>query len=158
MQKTHNFTEGKIFTPLIRFSLPILFALFLQAMYGAADLLIVGQFGGANADVYVSAVSTGSQIMMTVTFVITSIAMGLTIYVGEMIGAGKRDVAGSIIGSGIFLFGGIALIVTVLMVFCAPALANIMHAPKEAFESTVYGDRGAYGTLNTTERFYISIC
>ena len=89
MGKTQNFTEGKIFSPLVRFALPVLFALFLQAMYGAADLLIVGQFGGENADVFVSAVSTGSQIMMTLTFVITGIAMGLTVYVGEKIGAGE---------------------------------------------------------------------
>lgn len=48
MNQTQNFTEGKIFSPLIRFAIPVLLALFLQAMYGAADLLIVGQFGGAN--------------------------------------------------------------------------------------------------------------
>ena len=46
MEKTQNFTEGEIFLPLIRFALPVLLALFLQAMYGAVDLLIVGQFGG----------------------------------------------------------------------------------------------------------------
>ena len=47
MKKTdnHNFTEGEILRPLVRFSLPVLAALFLQAMYGAVDLLIVGQFG-----------------------------------------------------------------------------------------------------------------
>ena len=94
MEKTQSFTEGKIFSPLIRFALPILLALFLQAMYGAVDLLIVGQFGGNNADVFVSAVSTGSQIMMTLTVVITGLAMGLTVYVGEKIGAGRRKEAG----------------------------------------------------------------
>ena len=47
MRQPQSFTEGKIFSPLIRFSLPVLFALFLQTMYGAVDLLIVGQFGGA---------------------------------------------------------------------------------------------------------------
>ena len=67
MDKTQNFTEGKIFSPLIRFALPVLLALFLQAMYGAVDLFVVGQFGGTFADVYVSAVSTGSQIMHTIT-------------------------------------------------------------------------------------------
>ena len=46
MKQTQTFTEGKIFSPLIRFALPVLFALFLQTMYGAIDLLVVGQFGG----------------------------------------------------------------------------------------------------------------
>ncbi len=37
-QNTHNFTEGGIFKPLLTFALPVLLALFLQAMYGAVDL------------------------------------------------------------------------------------------------------------------------
>ena len=35
MKQTQNFTEGRIFAPLIRFALPVLLALFLQTMYGA---------------------------------------------------------------------------------------------------------------------------
>ena len=138
MNKVQNFTEGKIFSPLIRFALPVLLALFLQAMYGAVDLLIVGQFGGDAADVFVSAVSTGSQIMMTLTIVITGLAMGLTVYVGEKIGAGKREEAGEIIGSGITLFGVISLALTVVMVFASSALTKMMHAPAEAFADTVW--------------------
>ncbi len=34
-----TFTEGKILLPLVRFALPVLAALFLQAMYGAVDLM-----------------------------------------------------------------------------------------------------------------------
>ncbi len=138
MEKTQNFTEGKIFSPLIRFALPVLLALFLQAMYSAVDLLIVGQFGGDNADVFVSAVSTGSQIMMTITFVITSLAMGLTVYVAERIGAGKREEAGKIIGSGICLFGVVSVVLTVVMVLASSTLAKLMHAPREAFDNTVW--------------------
>ena len=138
MDKTQNFTTGKIFSPLIRFALPVLLALFLQAMYGAIDLLIVGQFGGDQADVFVSAVSTGSQIMMTLTFVINGLAMGLTVYVGEKIGAGKRTEAGEIIGSGISMFAILSLILTVVMVCASSALAKLMHAPAEAFDNTVW--------------------
>lgn len=137
MNKTQNFTEGKIFSPLIHFALPVLLALFLQAMYGAVDLLIVGQFGGDNADVFVSAVSTGSQIMMTLTVVITGLAMGLTVYVGEKIGAGRREDAGEIIGSGISLFCIISVVLTVVMVLASSALTKTMHAPAEAFDNTV---------------------
>ena len=138
MDKTQNFTTGKIFSPLIRFALPVLLALFLQAMYGAIDLLIVGQFGGDQADVFVSAVSTGSQIMMTLTFVINGLAMGLTVYVGEKIGAGKRTEAGEIIGSGISMFAILSLILTVVMVCASSSLAKLMHAPAEAFDNTVW--------------------
>ena len=39
-----DLTNGKILSPLLRFAMPVLFALFLQAMYGAVDLLVVGKF------------------------------------------------------------------------------------------------------------------
>lgn len=137
MEKTQNFSEGKILPALIGFALPVLFALFLQTMYGAVDLLIVGQFGGALADEYVSAVSTGSQVMQTVTLVITGLSMGLTVFVGTKIGAGLKEEAGKIIGSGIWLFAVIAVITTVVMMFTAPGMAAVMQAPEEAFQYTV---------------------
>lgn len=137
MKQNESFTEGRIFSPLIRFALPVLFALFLQTMYGAVDLLIVGQFGGELADVYVSAVSTGSQLMQAITVVITGLAMGLTVFVGKEIGAGQREKSGKIIGNGIFLFGVIAVGIAVIMVCTSPLLAKAMHAPEEAFDQTV---------------------
>ena len=97
MKKTNDFTEGSILPKLLGFAFPVLLALFLQAMYGAVDLLVVGQFSSAAA---VSAVSTGSQIMQSVTTVITGIAMGITVLVGQKIGE-KRPHEAGIIGSGI---------------------------------------------------------
>ena len=137
MKQTQNFTQGRIFAPLIRFALPVLLALFLQTMYGAVDLGIVGRFGGDLSDVYVSAVSTGSQIMHTVTVVITGLAMGLTVLVGKKIGAGQRQEAGQIIGSGICLFGALAVVVSAAMVGLASSMARVMNAPEEAFGQTV---------------------
>lgn len=137
MKQQDNFTQGRVFAPLIRFALPVLFALFLQALYGAVDLLVVGQFGGEKADVFVSAVSTGSQVLNTLTVTITGLAMGLTVFVGERIGARQREEAGRIIGSGIFLFGVLAAVVTVIMLLATRRIATVMHAPEEAFADTV---------------------
>lgn len=145
MKQAQSFTEGHIFGPLIRFALPVLMAIFLQTMYGAVDLLVVGQFGTA-ADV--SAVSTGSQLMQTVTVAITGLAMGLTVFVGRETGSGRREEAGRIIGNGIWLFGILAAILTVLLIAFAPALAGVMQAPREAFGKTaVYITICAAGTV-----------
>lgn len=134
MNKVSNFTEGKIFSPLLKFVIPILMALFLQAMYGAVDLLIVGQFGNA---VDVSSVSTGSQVMMGVTSMITGLTMGITILIGQKLGEGKREEAGNVVGSGISIFAIMSIILTVLVVTFASSIATFMHAPTEAFDSTV---------------------
>ena len=99
MDQKVTFTEGKILKSLILFAMPVLFALFLQAMYGAVDLLIVGKFA-SSADV--SAVSTGSQIMMTLTNLVSSFAMGTTILLGQQIGSGKKKEGGRTVGTAIF--------------------------------------------------------
>ena len=134
MKKTQNFTTGPIFGPLVRFALPVLAALLLQTMYGAVDLLVVGRFGTAGD---VSAVSTGSMLMNSVTVVITGTAMGLTVLVGRKIGEDAPKEAGAIIGSGIWLFGLMAVVLSVVMVFASRLLATIMQAPAEAFDKTV---------------------
>lgn len=134
MRQNQSFTEGKIFSPLIRFALPVLLALFLQAMYGAVDLLIVGQFGSP-ADV--SAVSTGSQVMHSLTVVIVGLSMGITILVGQKLGERNPDEAGRAIGSGICFFTVVALVMTVIMLGAASPLSALMRAPAEAFDSTV---------------------
>ena len=133
MNKQLDFTEGKILAPLLQFAVPVLFALLLQSMYGAVDLMVVGKFGEA-ADV--SAVSTGSQIMMTLTGLVSSFAMGLTIILGQKIGAKKAAEGGQIIGSGLLLFLVMGLIMTAVSVFGARMLAGIMQAPAEAFDKT----------------------
>ena len=129
-----DFTEGKILGPLIRFVLPVLFAMFLQSLYGAVDLFVVGKFAGPED---VSAVSTGSQIMMTLTNIVVSFAMGVTIFIGEKTGEKDMKAGGMIIGTGILLFLSIGAAFTVLVPFFAPQLAGIMNAPEEAFDLTV---------------------
>ena len=134
MKKESTFTEGKILQPLILFAFPVLFALFLQAMYGAVDLLIVGKFG-SSADV--SAVSTGSQIMSTFTNLVSSFAMGTTILLGQQIGSGQKKEGGKTVGTAIILFTIIALVMSIGFLIFAPQVSSLMNAPEEAFSKTV---------------------
>ena len=134
MKREHDFTQGTILPTLLRFALPVLLALLLQAMYGAVDLQVVGKFGAA-ADI--SAVSTGSQVMHTVTVVITGLAMGVTVLLGQKLGEGSPDEAGRTVGCGICLFTVVALAVTAAMLLAAPQMASLMQAPADAFQDTV---------------------
>ena len=77
-----DFTQGSIPKKLISFMIPVLGALILQAAYGAVDLLVVGRFGSTSG---LSAVSTGSQILNLVTFVVTQLAMGITVLIARYI-------------------------------------------------------------------------
>ena len=129
-----NFTEGKILVPLMKFALPVMFAMFLQAMYGAVDLFVVGKFAAPED---VSAVATGSQIMMTLGNLVTSLAMGTTIYFGQQIGMGNARKGGAIIGASIALFSLIGICMSVMIPVFAEGITGIMKAPEDAFSQTV---------------------
>ena len=130
----NNFTSGPIAGPLIRFALPVLLALFLQSMYGAVDLLIVGLFAKSSD---ISAVATGSHFMQTMTGGIAGLSMGTTILLGQQIGEGKVKEAGKTVGAGIFLFLIVAAVMSVTLVCSANGLARLLQAPEEAYPAAV---------------------
>ena len=134
MSTTNDFTEGKIFPKLVRFMLPILGALVLQAMYGAVDILVVGQFGSSDA---ISAVSTGSNLVNMITFTMAGFTMGVTILMGRYIGEKRTERLGRVIGGAICFFAALSLAITALMLIFARQLSQLMQAPAEALNSTV---------------------
>ena len=133
MKQQNTLTEGKVIPTLLKFAFPFLLASLLQALYGAADLLVVGQFSNS---AQVSAVATGSQIMQTITSVILGLTTGGTILIGNYLGAKKyKDIAESV-GTIICIFGIIAAVLTVIMVILTGTITNLMNTPTEAFEYT----------------------
>lgn len=133
MKRNHSLTEGNVFSSLMYFAVPVFFTLFLQALYGGVDLLVVGQFADTSD---VSGVATGSVLLQTVTNIITGLSMGITVLVGEKIGQKNPKEAGKAVGSGICLFATVGVIVSLVLLFGAEFLATLMHAPQEALGKT----------------------
>ena len=133
MKETKNLTQGNVLSTLLQFAIPVLLAMFLQALYGGIDLLIVGQFGTTQD---VSGVSTGSMLLHTLTSLIVGLTMGITVFVGQKIGEGKPEKAGKTIGSGIVLFTILGIILSLVVIIFTKPLARILHAPEEAFMQT----------------------
>ncbi|WP_366772063.1 MATE family efflux transporter [uncultured Gemmiger sp.] len=129
----NNFTEGSILKKLSLFMLPVLGALILQAAYGAVDLLVVGRFGSTAG---LSAVSTGSQLMNLVTFMVTQLAMGATVLIARYLGEKKPERIGAVLGGATVVFGILAAVLFVLLVFFAHPIAVLMQAPSEALGLT----------------------
>ena len=131
--KDNDFTSGAILPKLLKFMLPVLFAMFLQSLYCAVDLLVVGRFSDNSA---VSAVSTGSQIVLTLTNILVSFSMGITVSVGQKIGQKRPEDAAKTIGTGLLIFTVVGIMLTILCLLGAEMLAKIMNAPAEAFKVT----------------------
>ena len=128
-----DFTQGSILKKLSFFMLPVLGALILQAAYGAVDLLVVGRFGSTAG---LSAVSTGSQLLNLVTFVVTQLAMGVTVLIARYIGEKKPQQIGAVLGGAAIVFSILSIIMFVLLVFFARPISALMQAPAEALPLT----------------------
>ena len=128
-----DFTQGSILKKLALFMLPILGALVLQAAYGAVDLLVVGHFGSTSG---LSAVSTGSQVLNLVTFVVTQFAMGITVLIARYLGEKRPQYIGQVIGGAVVVFALISAALFVVMVGFARPISVLMQAPAEAVDLT----------------------
>ncbi len=129
-----DFTTGSIFEKLFRFMMPIIGAIVLQTMYGAADIFIVGWFG---TPVSTSAVSTGSTLINMVIFIINGLAMGVTILMGRYIGERKKERLNSVVGSAIFIFFIIGILTTLVLLLFAPHFCSLLNTPNPAQAETI---------------------
>ena len=151
-----DFTQGNILKKLVSFMMPILGALILQAAYGAVDLLVVGRFGSTSG---LSAVSTGSQVLNLVTFVVTQFAMGITVLIARYLGEKKPERIGSVIGGAAVVFAVISAILFIVMIAFAHPISVLMQAPEEAVSLTtsyvrICGSGIFAGLVTVNRRFY----
>ena len=128
-----DFTQGNILKKLVSFMIPILGALILQAAYGAVDLLVVGRFGSTAG---LSAVSTGSQVLNLVTFVVVQFAMGITVLIARYLGERRPEKIGAVIGGGAIVFTMISAVLFIIMVAFAQPISVLMQAPESAVSLT----------------------
>lgn len=133
MNDKADFTQGSILKKLVFFMLPVLGALILQAAYGAVDLLVVGRFGSTSG---LSAVSTGSQVLNLVTFVVIQFAMGITVLIARYLGEKRPEQIASVIGGAVLVFTCISIGLFILMVCFARPISILMQAPTEAVDLT----------------------
>ena len=131
--KELDLTQGNVVKVLFQFALPYLLANVLQALYGGADLFVVGQFDDAAS---VAGVAIGSQVMQTVTGIILGLTTGITVLIGIATGARNYKELVAVIGSSVWLFALIGIVLTFLMVLCHDSITSVMHTPAEAMQDT----------------------
>ena len=125
----NRLVNGKIAPVLLEFAFPFMVASFLQSVYGAVDLFVVGRYTGSAA---VSAVSIGSQLMLIATMLVQGICMGGTVLIGRRVGEGDGVGAADAVGNQCVLFAGLALLLTPVMLLANRLLVYLMQTPAEA--------------------------
>ena len=129
--KELNLTQGSVPKVLLQFAVPFLIANVLQALYGGADLFVVGQYDDSAS---VAAVAIGSQVMQTITGIILGITTGTTVLIA--IGAKDDRKVAFTIGSSVWLFSIVGVLLTLVMVAFHGQITELMHTPAEAMADT----------------------
>ena len=137
MSKNRDFTRGPIGKSLIAFSMPFLLSNILQALYGAVDMLVVGNFSHADAAMrtaILSGVNIGSQITHLVAMMISGLTVAGTVLVGQYVGARKNEDATKTVGTMFSMLAIAGAALTVIMIALSGPLLRLLNCPEESFE------------------------
>lgn len=126
-----NLTTGSIPKTLLLFAIPFIVANFLQALYGACDLIIIGHFMTSSAAI--SSVAIGAQVMHLVMAFIIGLTTGTTVSIGQDYGAKRNDEIEKTTGTVLLFFMGLSILVFLLMFIFSKNLITIMQTPPEAY-------------------------
>lgn len=131
-----NMTEGPFLKKLVVFALPVLLTGFLQLLYNAADLIVVGQF--ATSDAQGAIQSTGALINLIVN-VSLGLAVGVNVAVAKYIGAQDENAVSKVVHTGLILSLIIGVFIAAFGFFQAHYFLELMNSAPELVElSTLY--------------------
>ena len=98
VKQKKDFTKGKILKNLILFAIPMALATLLQMLFNAADIAIVGNFGGS---VYQAAVgATSSTVHLIVNFFV-GLSIGANVVMANAFGAKDVEKQQRVVHTGI---------------------------------------------------------
>ena len=126
--KQQDFTQGSIGRGMITFAMPFLLSNILQALYGAVDMWVVGNFSHADAAVrtaILSGVNIGSQITHLVAMAVSGLTVSGTVMVGQYIGARKQEDASQTVGTMFALLGIVGAVLTAVMIALSAPLLRL---------------------------------
>ena len=137
MSKTQrDFTQGPIAKGMIAFSMPFLLSNILQALYGAVDMLVVGNYSDPDPVIsaqILSGVNIGSQITHLVAMMVSGLTVSGTVMVGQYIGARKQKDASETVGTMFTLMAIVGIALMAVMMLFSDAILRLLDTPPEAF-------------------------
>ena len=86
--RNRNMLEGPLLGSIISYTIPIILTGFLQLLFNAADLIIVGRYCG---ELSVAAVGNCGSISMLIVNLFVGLSVGTSVTVAHAIGAGSRE-------------------------------------------------------------------
>lgn len=127
-------TEGRIYSKIALFALPIFIGQLFQQMYNIADSLIVGKVLGTQSLAAVS--SSGSLIFLIVGF-IYGVFVGAGVVIGRYYGAQKYDMVHRAIHTTLAFGIAAGVFLTVFGITCTPLILRLMNTPADVLPESI---------------------
>ena len=125
---TKDMTTGSPVKLILFFSIPLLIGNIFQQFYSMVDTIIVGRFLGVKALAAVG--STGSMSFLILGFVL-GLSSGFSVLISQKFGANDDEGLREAVASSIILSVIMAIIITIISIFTAKPLLNLMNTPND---------------------------
>ena len=126
--KIQKMTEGKPFTTILWFAIPMILSNLFQQLYNVIDTLIVGNRLGKDA---LAAVGSASSITAVFVQLATGFALGGSIVIAQYFGAGFTEKIRSCMSTLTIFSAGIALVSTIWIWIFAKGVLLLVNTPTE---------------------------
>lgn len=128
---TKDLTDGKPFSLILKFAVPLLFGLLFQQFYSVVDTMIVGKILGSEALAAVG--STGSVNFLVIGFCM-GICNGFVIPVAQQFGAKKETELRRFVANSTWLCIAFSIILTLLTTLLCRTILAVMHTPEDIID------------------------
>ena len=129
-----DFTEGKLVKKMFVFTLPLIFATLLQLLFNAADIAIVGRFGGTE---YQSAVGATSSTIHLIINLLLGISIGANVLMASAFGAKDEERQSRIVHTSIMLGAVGGTVIMLIGLILSRPLMELLKTPDEIIEYSV---------------------
>lgn len=129
-----DFTNGKILKKLILFAIPMAIAALLQMLFNAADIAIVGQFGGSQ---YQAAVGATSSTVHIIVNLFMGISIGANVAMANAVGAKDEERGQRVVHTSIALAVVSGVIILVTGMFLSRPILTAIKTPNEIIDYSV---------------------
>ena len=127
-----DLTGGPLLSGVLRYSLPLLLTGVLNLLYNAADIVVVGNFAGAQA---LAAVGSTSSLINLLTNLFIGVSVGASVYIARCHGARDTEALSGGVHTAMTLALFLGFGVAVLGVAAARPLLELMGSPEDVIDS-----------------------
>ena len=135
-KKEVDLTEGSVFKKVLSFALPLILSNILQALYNAADMVVVGLCAG---DLPLGAVGATTALTNLMLNLFIALSVGLSVTVATAVGARNKERTQKLVHTGMALALVCGVFVTVLGLTCSRRFLILMDTNAELLDmATAY--------------------